>query len=169
MTSTRIDAPPGLPFVEITHEFNAPRDLLYRAHVDPELLVQWLGPRKYTMEIEAMEVRDGGRWRFVHKDAEGNEFWFHGVHHGTPSPDGITRTFEFEGVPGHVSLESLTFEERGDTTWSAGLGDLPVGRGPRCDGRCGHGGRRHRWLPAPRRASRQARPGPPLDNASLAA
>jgi uncharacterized protein YndB with AHSA1/START domain len=113
---TRIEAPPGTPFVEITREFDAPRELVFRAFTDPELLVQWLGPRRYDMRIETYEVRDGGRYRFVNFDGEGNEFWFRGVHHGTPSLDGIVRTFEFEGTPGHVSLESLTFDERDGKT-----------------------------------------------------
>ncbi|HEY7270678.1 MAG TPA: SRPBCC family protein [Dehalococcoidia bacterium] len=116
MSKTTIVSPPGLPFVEIIREFDAPRELVYRAQMDPELLVQWLGPRRYAMRVEVMEARDGGRYRYLHYDAEGNEFWFRGVHHGTPSPDGITRTFEFEGVPGHVSLETLTLEEHGGKT-----------------------------------------------------
>ena len=57
-----------------------------------------------------------GSWRYIHRDADGNEFAFYGVFHGTPSPDGIVRTFEFEGTPGHVSLETATFEERGGRT-----------------------------------------------------
>ncbi|MBV9280492.1 MAG: SRPBCC domain-containing protein, partial [Chloroflexi bacterium] len=71
----------------------------------------WLGPRRLTMTVDQLDNRDGGRWRFVHRDADGNEFGFHGVFHGTPSPGGVIRTSEFEGVPGHVSLETLTFEE----------------------------------------------------------
>lgn len=100
----------------VSREFDAPRDLIYRAHTDPELLAQWLGPRKYAMKIERWDVRDGGAWRFTHRDAEGNEYGFHGVFHGSPSPDGIVQTFEFEGAPGHVSLESLRLEERNGRT-----------------------------------------------------
>src|SRR5947209_8072236 len=107
---------PNTPQILITREFAAPRDLLYRAYTDPELLVQWLGPRSLTMTIDRLEVRDGGTWRFIHRDADGTEYGFHGVHHGTPSPDGIVRTFEFEGFPGHISLETLTLEECGRTT-----------------------------------------------------
>lgn len=68
------------------------------------------------MIVDRYDVCDGGRWRFVHREADGTEYGFHGVFHGTPSPDGIVRTFEFEGVPGHVSLETATFEERGGRT-----------------------------------------------------
>lgn len=112
MTTTTITAEPGLPFIELVREFDAPRELIYRAHTDPELLVQWLGPRRLTMTVDRFDVRDGGTWRYIHRDEDGAEYGFRGVFHGTPSPDGIVQTFEFEGTPGHVSLERLTLEER---------------------------------------------------------
>jgi uncharacterized protein YndB with AHSA1/START domain len=116
MGKTQITAEPGVPQIVITREFDAPRDLVFRACTDPELLVQWLGPRDLTMTIDHYEVRDGGKWRYIHKDAEGNEYGFHGVFHGTPSPDSTVQTFEFEGVPGHVSLDTATFEEHDGKT-----------------------------------------------------
>lgn len=116
MGTTRITAEPGIPQIVIEREFDAPRDLLFRAWTDPELLVQWLGPRNLTMRIDRYDVRDGGTWRYVHTDADGNEYGFHGVFHGAPSPDGIVQTFEFEGAPGHVSLDTLTLEERDGKT-----------------------------------------------------
>ena len=116
MATTQITAEPGVPYIEIMREFAAPRELVFRAHVEPDLLVQWLGPRGLATTVDRLEARDGGTWRFVHRDADGNEYGFHGVHHGTPSPDGIVRTFEFEGTPGQVSLEWLRFEERDGRT-----------------------------------------------------
>jgi len=116
MAETEIIAPAGVPQILINREFDAPRELLFRAFTDPELLVQWLGPRRLTMRIDRYEVRDGGTWRYVHKEEDGTEYGFHGVFHGTPSLDGIVQTFEFEGAPGHVSLESLTFEAQGSRT-----------------------------------------------------
>jgi uncharacterized protein YndB with AHSA1/START domain len=116
MAKTQIIAEPGVPQIVITREFDAPRDLLFRAYTDPELLVQWLGPRDLTMTIDRMDLRDGGTWRFTHRDADGTEYGFRGVFHGTPSVDGIVRTFEYEGMPGHVSLETATFEERDGKT-----------------------------------------------------
>ncbi|HJW74687.1 MAG TPA: SRPBCC family protein [Thermoleophilia bacterium] len=116
MTTTTITAEPGVPYIEMTREFDAPRDLLFRAHTDPELLVQWLGPRRLTMTIDRLEPRDGGTWRYTHRDTDGTEYGFHGVYHGTPSPEGIVQTFEFEGAPGHVSLDSLVLEERDGRT-----------------------------------------------------
>lgn len=116
MSSTQIDAPAGVPFIDITREFDAPRDLVFRAYTDPELLVQWLGPRKYKMTIDKYDLRDGGQWRYVHSDEDGNAWGFHGVFHGPQTPDGMLQTFEFEGAPGHVSLESLVLEERDGKT-----------------------------------------------------
>jgi len=117
MTKTQIIAEPGTQQIVIEREFAAPRELVYRAHTDPELLVQWYGPRRYITTIDRHELRDGGVWRYLHRDAEGNVYGFHGVFHGTPSPErGMVRTFEFEGAPGHVSLETLTLEERNGRT-----------------------------------------------------
>ena len=116
MNATKITAEPGLPYIDMSREFDAPRDLLYRAYTEPDLLVRWLGPRRMTMVVDRWEVRDGGAWRYVHRDEAGNEFGFHGVFHGTPTPDGMVQTFEFDGAPGHVSLEALTFEERDGRT-----------------------------------------------------
>jgi uncharacterized protein YndB with AHSA1/START domain len=116
MSKTQITAEPGIPQILISREFDAPRDLVFRAYTDPVLLLQWLGPRDLTMAIDQYDVRDGGKWRYVSTDAEGNEYGFHGVFHGTPSPDCIAATFEFEGVPGHVSLDTYTFEEQDGRT-----------------------------------------------------
>jgi len=116
MAKTQITAEPGVPFIDITREFDAPRDLILRAHTDPDLIVQWMGPSRFEMTVERWEARDGGGWRYVQRDADGNEWGFHGVFHGPASLDGLTQTFEFEGAPGHVSLGSLTFEERNGRT-----------------------------------------------------
>jgi uncharacterized protein YndB with AHSA1/START domain len=116
MAKTRIVAEPGIPQIVISREFDAPRDLLFRAFTDPDLYVQWLGPRSLTMTIDRFEVRDGGGWRYINRDADGNEYAFHGLFHGTPSPDGIVQTFEFEGAPGQVALQMVSFEEHGGKT-----------------------------------------------------
>jgi len=109
---TTITAEPGKQEIFITREFDAPRELVFRAHTDPELYVQWLGPREVTMTLETFEPRDGGSYRYIHKDADGNEYAFHGVNHEVLSPERIISTFEFEGLPekGHVILETIKFE-----------------------------------------------------------
>lgn len=116
MATTRVIAEPGVPQVILTRAFDAPRELLFRAHVEPELLVQWLGPRALTLTVDHLDARDGGTWRYSHRDAEGNEYAFHGVYHGTPSPDGIVQTFEYEGMPGRVSLQTTSFTEQDGKT-----------------------------------------------------
>ncbi len=117
MATTTIDVPEGLPYVDITREFDAPRDLIHRAYTDPELVPQWLGPRGYQMDLQKWEVRDGGAWRYVQTDPDGNNWAFHGVFHGPQTPDQMVQTFEFEGVPGHVSFSDLRLEEKdGKTT-----------------------------------------------------
>jgi len=108
---TEIDVPIGIPQVVVTRTFEASAELVVRAHLDPELLVQWLGPRDLTLTVDRFEVRDGGRWRYVHRDTHGNAHGFHGVFHGEPSTAGIVQTFEYEGVPGRVKLDTTTFEE----------------------------------------------------------
>lgn len=111
MSKTQINAEPGIPQIVLTCAFDAPRELVFRAYTDPELLVQWLGPRDLTLTVDRFDVRDGGRWRYLHTDADGNEYGFHGVFHGTPSPDAMVQTFEFEGAPGHVKLDTITLHE----------------------------------------------------------
>jgi len=107
----RVTTPEGLPFIDIERTLDAPRALVFRAYTEPELLKQWLGPSKYEMIVERWEVRDGGRYRYIHRAADGTEFAFHGVFHGEPTPEGMTQTFEFELWPGHVALDSVRFEE----------------------------------------------------------
>ena len=117
MSETTFIAEPGTPQLKMEREFDAPRELLFRAYTEPELVEQWLGPRRLGTRVEALEPRDGGQWRFINIDEDGSEYAFRGVFHGDPSPEnGIVQTWEFEGAPGHVSLETLTFEERDGRT-----------------------------------------------------
>ena len=116
MGTTKITAEPSLPYIDMSREFDAPRDLVYRAFTDPDLLAQWLGPRRLTMIVDKFDVRDGGAWRYIHRDQDGTEYGFHGVFHGTPTPDAMVQTFEFEGAPGHISLDTITLEERDGRT-----------------------------------------------------
>ena len=109
---TSITAEPGKQELFITREFDAPRDLVYKAHIDPDLYVQWLGPRGLTTTLETFEPVSGGRWRFTQKDQDGNEYGFHGVFH-TMTEELMIQTFEFEGLPesGHVVLDTMKLEE----------------------------------------------------------
>ena len=109
---TTITAEPGRQELFIAREFDAPRELVFRAHTAPDLYVRWLGPRDLTTTLETFEPVSGGRWRFIQKDKDGNEFGFHGVNHDVTSPERIIGTFEYEGLPeaGHVILETTRFE-----------------------------------------------------------
>ena len=116
MSELQVTAEPGVPQVLTSRDLDAPVALVYRAFTEPELIAHWLGPRKYTMTVDRYDLRDGGTWRYVHTDEAGNAYGFHGVFHGEPSPDGIVQTFEFEGAPGHVQLDTVTFEEHNGKT-----------------------------------------------------
>ena len=109
----KITVEPGKQELFIEREFDAPRDLVFKAFIDPENYAQWIGPRGLTTTFETFEPRNGGSWRYIQKDANGNEFAFHGVNHEVLSPERIIGTFEFEGLPekGHVLLETSRFEE----------------------------------------------------------
>ena len=110
---TTITAEPGKQEIVITREFDAPRELVFKACMDPELIPQWWGPRYLTTEVDRMDVRPGGQWRFINRDAQGNEYAFHGVYHEVLAPERVIDTFEFEGLPetGHVTLETIKLEE----------------------------------------------------------
>ena len=109
---TNVIAEPGRQEVLITREFDAPRELVFRAHTDPKLYTQWLGPHGYEMILDTFEPYSGGRYRYVHKDQNGNAFGFHGVFHEI-SEERMIQTFEFEGLPesGHVTLDTMRLEE----------------------------------------------------------
>ena len=85
MNPTTITAQPGTPFIDVVREFDAPPELVFRAHTDPELMASWLGPRGMQMEVLEHDARTGGGYRYVHRSREG-EFRFRGVFH-TVVPD----------------------------------------------------------------------------------
>lgn len=115
---TTITAEPGKQELFIIREFDAPRDLVFKAHTDPELYIKWVGPREMTMTIEKWESRDGGSYKFTH-ERDGHKYAFFGVNHEILKPERIIGTFEFDGLPerGHVILGTTKFEELpGDRT-----------------------------------------------------
>ena len=115
-----IEAQPGGREIVITTTYDAPRELVWRAYTEPDLIKQWWGPRELTTNIEQMDVRPGGIWRFVQKDPDGKEYAFRGVYHSLMRHELIIQTFEWEGMPGHVSLQVARFDEKdGRTTVKA--------------------------------------------------
>ena len=106
---TTINVPPGLPVVEIVREFDAPPDRVYRAHVDPDLAMAWMGPRDISSRVDHWDVRTGGSWRYVSSRGD-DEFGFYGSFHDVRPTERIVQTFTFEGAPDSVALQVLTLE-----------------------------------------------------------
>jgi uncharacterized protein YndB with AHSA1/START domain len=98
-----IEGDPKVPVIRITRDFNATPAQLLRAHTDPDLFVQWIGPNGMTTKIDQWDARTGGSWRFV-QDAKG----------AVIRPDRIVQTFTYEGEPDGVALETMVFEDLGD-------------------------------------------------------
>jgi uncharacterized protein YndB with AHSA1/START domain len=111
MAETILTAEPGKPEIVMTRVFDAPRDLVFKVNSDPNLIPQWWGPKSLTTTVDKMDARPGGVWRFVQRDADGNDFAFNGVYREIVPPERVVDTFEFEGMPGHIILETVTFEE----------------------------------------------------------
>lgn len=111
MAEFSIVAPPGKQEIIITRTFDAPRALVFKAFTDPALIPKWWGPSSTSTTVVQMDVRPGGIWRFTNRDVDGSEQGFHGVYHDAVAPEQIVYTFEWEGLPGHVLLETLTFDE----------------------------------------------------------
>ena len=110
----KVTAEKGLPFVDTERELDAPRDLVFRCFSEPELLKQWLGPQRLEMRIDEFDFRDGGRYRYAHVEPDGTEYGFRGVFHGPQTPDSMLQTFEFDGAPGHVSLDRMELVDLGN-------------------------------------------------------
>ncbi|HEX2397339.1 MAG TPA: SRPBCC family protein [Solirubrobacteraceae bacterium] len=96
--------------------FDAPRDLVFRAFTDPELIPQWWGPRDTETSVDRMDVRPGGDWRFIHRSADGSETAFRGTFREVTPPERIAWTFEWSGMPGYVSVDITEFDDLGDRT-----------------------------------------------------
>jgi uncharacterized protein YndB with AHSA1/START domain len=108
--TTKIIARTAKQDIIITREFEAHREMVFKAHTDDELYGQWIGPRKFTTTFERYDCRTGGSWRYLFKDMDGHELAFHGVYHEVKTPERIVGTFEFEGENGYIILTSTTFE-----------------------------------------------------------
>src|SRR5690606_17539840 len=101
----------------LTRVFDAPREQVFRAFVDPALVAQWWGPRGFTTIVDKLEAKPGGAWRYIVRGSNGKEDAFRGVFREVTPPERLVFTFEWEGLPGHVLVETITLEERdGKTT-----------------------------------------------------
>lgn len=112
-----IEADPHLPVIRIVRDFRATPAQLVRAHVDADLYMEWAGPHDVVGEIDHWDARTGGSYRYIHhhRDHPEERFAFHGCFHEV-SDTRLVQTFEFEGAPGHVSLDIMTLTDLGDGT-----------------------------------------------------
>ena len=102
--------------IVMTRVFDAPRELVFEAHSKCEHLEKWWGPRKYTLAVCEIDFRPGGAYRFVQRGPDGDEHGFRGEFREIVTPERIVWTFEYESMPGHVSVDTLTFEDLGGRT-----------------------------------------------------
>ena len=116
MPKTEYTIEPGKQELISTVVLDAPRELVFKAYTDPKLFVKWWGPRRYENKILKYDSRTGGEWHVVQHGADGAEFGFRGVNHEVLAPERICQTFEYLGVPGHVALQTATFEDLGNKT-----------------------------------------------------
>ncbi|MBA3381607.1 MAG: SRPBCC family protein [Actinobacteria bacterium] len=106
--------------IVMTRTFDAPRELVFEAHSKAEHMKEWWGPRGFTMPVCEMDFRPGGAYRFVQRGPDGEEHGFRGEFREIVRPERIVWTFEYEGMPGNVSVDTLTLEEEdGRTTITA--------------------------------------------------
>lgn len=102
--------------IAMSRVFDAPRELVFTAYTDPEMVAQWWGLRTSTTIVDRMDVRPGGTWRFVQRETDGTEYAFNGEYREVTPPERLTYTFEFEPMPGHVIVDTVTFEDLGGKT-----------------------------------------------------
>lgn len=111
MNRTSVVAEPNTQNIVMTRVINAPRDRVYQAHVDREIYPKWLGPDGETVELEELDVTRGGRYRYAMTGPDGTSYGFRGVYHDVRENEQIVQTFEFEGMPGHICLETIEFTD----------------------------------------------------------
>jgi uncharacterized protein YndB with AHSA1/START domain len=106
--------------IVMTRVFDAPRDLVFEAHTSCEHMSHWWGPRRYVISSCDIDFRPGGAYRIVQRGEEGDEYAFRGEFREIDRPSRIVWTFEWEGMPGHISVQTVTFDEQdGKTTLTA--------------------------------------------------
>jgi uncharacterized protein YndB with AHSA1/START domain len=99
--------------IVVTRVFDAPRRLVFEAHTKPEHIKRWWGPRNTELPVCEIDFRPGGAWRFVSRGPDGREDAFKGEYRVIVVPERIIWTFEWEGMPGHIATDALTFEDMG--------------------------------------------------------
>ncbi len=144
----------GAEFV-MERVFDAPRELVWQALTDPERIPRWWGKRHTTMTVEEMDVRVGGRWRWVAHTPDGDAP-FSGEYLEIEPPGRLVNTEMFDVPPyneGEPAVVTQTLEDLDGKTKLTSPIALPDGRGARGRARDGHGRRSHRELGPPGRGS----------------
>lgn len=113
---TDFDVPVDRQEVVITRTFAASPERVFAAHTDPDLIPLWWGPRYLTTTVDRLDAVPGGAGRYVQTADDGAVHAFHGYFHLLESARRIVATFEYEGTPGHVEMNDLVLEARGDHT-----------------------------------------------------
>jgi len=109
-----IEASPEVPTITITRDFDAPRDRVFRAWVDADLVARWLGPKDSEMRIDTWESHTGGAYRYAALAGGEEVAAFYGSFHEVRPDERIVWTFTWEGMPDGVALETMTFADLGD-------------------------------------------------------
>jgi len=99
--------------IHVERIVNATRDRVWRAFTDPKLVAQWWGGGS-KLTIERDEVEKGGHWRYVGESEKYGKHGFEGRYREVTPQERIVRSFEWDGMPGYVLIESMTFEDLGD-------------------------------------------------------
>ena len=113
---THIVAEPDTRDITVSRVFDAPREDVFRIMNDPLYIPQSWGPQRLTTTIDRFEFQNGGFWRFVQHDADGNEYAFHGEYYEILRPERVDLTFEYEGMPGKMLFESISYEDEDGKT-----------------------------------------------------
>ena len=105
----------------VTREFDAPRHLVYRAFTTPELVKRWWHANRGQVTVAEIDLRVGGKWRYLAVTDDGFEVGFHGEYREIVPDERVVSTEIFEGmpegVPEEASVNTATFtEEDGRTT-----------------------------------------------------
>ncbi len=109
----KVSFPTELELV-MEREFDAPRELVFNAHLDPEIIPLWWGPRQYKTRVETLDARPGGKWRFIQRGEDGNEIAFFGEYRLISPHDKFVNTFGFDGMEGEPGEEEYNFIDLGN-------------------------------------------------------
>jgi uncharacterized protein YndB with AHSA1/START domain len=110
MSELEIEIPPNEPVVIFRRQIKAPPQLVFRMYTEPEHLRRWWGPRHLELVVCEIDLRVGGRYRFVHRAPSGQEFAFYGEYRVIEPPHRLVQSFVYEGTPDNEAVDTFTFD-----------------------------------------------------------